>query len=294
VRYNLDFIKYRKRFFALSGLITLVGLVTLLVFGLRFGIDFKAGTTMDLSIGKTVTQQDVDSIIRKYGFTDFVTTIGGNQDRVSIRFDHVLSEDQINGINADFASKYGNQVDSTVNTVDPEMAKELLRKAIFAVLLASVGIIIYVSIRFEWRFALSAVLALLHNAFIVISIFSIFQLEVNLPFIVAVLTIIGYSIHDTIVIFDRIRENLRFAKTKTKQDLSDLINNSIRQTLTRSINTVITVLIAAVALFAFGSESIRLFSLAMIIGLIAGAYSSICIASPIWFEMKKGSLGRSK
>jgi SecD/SecF fusion protein len=178
--------------------------------------------------------------------------------------------------------------------VDPTIARELLTKAIYAVALASIGIIIYVSIRFEWRFALAGIIALLHDAFIVVSVFSIFRLEVNLPFIIAVLTIIGYSINDTIVIFDRIRENLRFAKLKNLDDLAELVNQSIWQTMTRSINTVVTVLIAAVCLFIFGSESIRLFSLAMIVGLISGMYSSIFIASQVWLVLKNKSLNKPK
>ncbi len=178
--------------------------------------------------------------------------------------------------------------------MDTELAKELALKAIYAVLIASLGIMLYVSIRFEWRFAVGAIAALLHDAFMVIAIFSIFQLEVNLPFVAAVLTVIGYSINDTIVIFDRIRENMRFAKVKTFDDLSQIVNRSIWQTMTRSINTVLTVLIAAVLLFVMGSESIRLFSLAMIIGLISGMYSSIIIASPIWLVLKSKTLGANK
>jgi SecD/SecF fusion protein len=174
-----------------------------------------------------------------------------------------------------------------VNTVDVEMARELQWNAIIAVLVASIGIAIYVSIRFEWRFAVGAIVSTLHDAFLVITAFSIFRWEVNLPFIIALLTIIGYSINDTIVIFDRIRENLRFGKQKTAEDLAQLVNQSIWQTLTRSINTVVTVLIAAVLLLVLGSEPIRLFSLAMVIGLTAGAYSSIFIASQIWFDLRK-------
>src|SRR5690606_8354441 len=135
------------------------------------------------------------------------------------------------------------------NTVDAGMAREFALRAIVVVGIASIGIIIYVSIRFEWRFALAGIIALLHDAFIVVSLFSIFRLEVNLTFIAAMLTIIGYSINDTIVIFDRIRENLRFAKLKNFDDLSRLVNESIWQTMTRSINTGLTVLAAAIVLY---------------------------------------------
>jgi SecD/SecF fusion protein len=180
------------------------------------------------------------------------------------------------------------------NTVDTTLAQELARNAIYAVLFASLGIIIYVAIRFEWRFGLAAIIALLHDAFFVISFFSIFQWQVNLPFVAAVLTIIGYSINDTIVIFDRIRENMRFAKLKTYDDLKQLVNRSIWQTMTRSINTVLTVFIGALLIFLVGSQSIRYFSLAILIGLLVGAYSSIFIASPIWVLMKKNSLNTQR
>ncbi|MCI3923659.1 protein translocase subunit SecF [Paenibacillus sp. TRM 82003] len=291
---HLDFIKHRKKFFAFSFSITALGILTLLVFGLNFGVDFRAGTNLDIEIGKTVTQEEVDALLAETGHPDVHPTIGGDGSRVTVRFPTTLNQQEVIQVEDAFAAKYGDQISKEENTVDPLLAQEQLRAALIAVLVASFFIIIYVSIRFEWRFALAGIVALLHDAFIVISIFSIFRLEVNLPFIVAVLTIIGYSINDTIVIFDRIRENMRFAKVKTEDDLAGVVNDSIWQTFTRSINTVLTVFVTALALFIFGSESIRLFSLAILIGLVAGAYSSIGIASPLWYVIKKGSLGRSK
>lgn len=166
------------------------------------------------------------------------------------------------------------------------MAQELERNAIWAILLACVAIAVYISIRFEWRFAIAAIVSLLHDAFLVISIFSIFRLEVDLTFITAILTIVGFSINDTVVIFDRIRENLRFAKKKSRDDLEQVVDHSIAQTMTRSLATVFTVFIASVCLFIFGGESIRMFSLAMVIGLLFGAYSSIFIANPLWVALK--------
>jgi preprotein translocase subunit SecF len=289
---HLDFIKHRKKFFSFSIAITLIGILTLMIFNLNFGVDFNAGTNLDIEAGKPVTAEQAKRALADAGFTDVEPTIGG--ERVTVRFPTTLTQEQVMAVENAFKAEFGDQISKEENTVDPLLAQEQLTAALIAVLVASLFIIVYVSIRFEWRFALAGVVALLHDAFIVISVFSIFRLEVNLPFIVAVLTIIGYSINDTIVIFDRIRENLRFAKVKSEDDLAEIVNNSIWQTFTRSINTVVTVLVAAVALFIFGSESIRLFSLAIIIGLIAGAYSSIGIASPIWYVLKKGSLGRSK
>jgi SecD/SecF fusion protein len=173
-----------------------------------------------------------------------------------------------------------------VNVVSPDMAQELGIKTIWAILIASVAIMIYVMFRFEWRFALAANIAILYDAFVVVALFSIFRLEVDLPFIAAVLTTIGYSINDKIVIFDRIRENLRFGQFKNRDQLAEMVNASIWQTMARNIYTVLAVLIVAVCLFIFGSESIKLFALAKIIGLTSGAYSSICIASPLWLLLK--------
>jgi preprotein translocase subunit SecF len=294
MRYKFDIIKNRRKYFAVSIIITVLGILSLAIFGLNTGVDFKAGTTLDITVpGKTLDKTQVVKIVQdSLTFAPSTTTIA--QDRASARFDKVLSLAEVNKVMDAMDKTYGVKVVHEENTVDTELAKELAQLAIVAVLIASLGIIIYVSIRFEWRFAFAAIVALLHDAFIVVSIFSIFHLEVNLPFVAAVLTIIGFSINDTIVIFDRVRENLRFSKIKNFEDLSELVNRSTWQTMTRSINTMLTVLIGALSLFFFGSEAIRLFSLAMIIGLACGAYSSIFIASPLWLIMKNKSVLSAK
>jgi preprotein translocase subunit SecF len=291
-KYKFDIVKQRNKFFAVSLAITLIGIISLLAFGLNAGVDFKAGTTVDIIAGKSIDKVKSDQIFKDAGLEPKSKTYGA--DRVSARYDRSLSQAEVTKVVSGFKTAYGNQVSKEENTVDTELAKELAQKAIIAVLLASLGIIIYVSIRFEWRFAIAAIVALLHDAFIVISLFSIFRLEVNLPFIAAILTIIGYSINDTIVIFDRIRENMRFTKIKSFSDLATLVNTSIWQVMTRSINTVLTVLLGAILLFALGGEGIRMFSLAMIFGLFCGMYSSIFIASPIWLLLKNKSVGARK
>lgn len=288
-----SFVEKRKTFFLVSLAVTGLGVGSLLVQGLNPGVDFKAGSTLDITVQQSITKAEAERILEEAGFLPTSVVVGGaGQDRVSIRFDRVLQADanEAGRIVGAFEAIYGDEVSYEENTVDPSMARELAYKALVAVGAASIGIVLYVTVRFEWRFALAAILALLHNAFFVITLFSIFRLEVNLPFIAAILTIIGYSINDTIVIFDRIRENLRFAKLKSFQDLSELVNRSIRQTLVRSVNTGITVLFATIALLIWGSSSIWLFSFAMAIGLLIGMYSSICIASQIWVEFKKRSL----
>lgn len=289
---SFNFVHKSKYAFTFSIVVTILGIITLLWHGLNYGIDFSSGTNLDVSIKQEVTKDQVTDVLSNMELSKEPNITMGTE-RINIRFSDVLTEDQSNQFKADF-EKIAPGSSYDINTVDVEIAREMQRNAILSVLIASLGIILYVSIRFNWRFAVSAVISLLHVAFLVISVFSIFQLEVNLPFILAVLTIIGYAVHDTIVIFDRIRENMRFAKLRTLDDLAHLVNESIYQTLSRSINTVLTVLVAAVSLFIFGSESIRMFSLAIIIGLIFGAYSSIFIASPLWVLFKKNDLNNTK
>lgn len=281
---NLNYVHLSKYFYMLSIALTIAGLICLSVLGLNYSVDFRAGSNVDISLSKSLTAEQVAPILNELGINEG-TTVNPGENRMTIRFNNVLNEDQESQLKAGIA-KLDDKASFEVNTVDPEMAKELARNAIYAVLISSIGIIIYVSIRFEWRFAIAAIVALLHDAFMVIAVFSIFRLEVDLTFIVAVLTIIGYSINDTIVIFDRIRENLRFAKLKNRGDLIELVNRSVAQTIMRSIYTALTVFIAAFFLFLLGGESIRMFSLAMVIGLLFGAYSSIFIASPLWFLLK--------
>jgi len=282
---EFDFVKLSKSAFIFSIVLTIAGIIALAAFGLNYGVDFRAGSNVDVKLSKNVTAEEIQPVLNAIGVAKEDAHITPGDNRVNIRFTKVLKEDQDEKLKSEIL-KLDKNASFEINTVDPEMAKELGRNAIYAVLISCIGIIIYVSIRFEWRFALAAIVALLHDAFMVVAIFSIFRLEVSLTFIVAVLTIIGYSINDTIVIFDRIRENLRFGKQKTREDLAKLLNHSVNQMLMRSLYTAFTVFIAAFFLFLFGGESIKMFSLAMVIGLIFGAYSSIFIASPLWLLFK--------
>ncbi|WP_270164584.1 protein translocase subunit SecF [Paenibacillus sp. SYP-B4298] len=284
MHYKWDFTKASKYFIIFSIVITVLGIGSLAFLGFNYGVDFRAGSNVDIVLTKSVPKEDIEKLLSEKNAGHYTLTTGA--DRVTIRFDDILSDVQQKELRADFTEQLDPGASMEINTVDVAMARELQLNALLALSLASLGILIYISFRFEWRFAVAAIVSLVHDAFIVVSVFSIFRLEVNLTFIVAVLTIIGYSINDTIVIFDRIRENLRFAKIKSPADLAALVNRSIWETLTRSINTVITVVFGALCLYIFGSESIRLFSLAILIGLIAGAYSSIFIASPIWLALR--------
>lgn len=286
---KIDLVKYRKVSFTFSIAITILGIITMLIFGLNYGVDFKAGTAVDVGLEKKASKAAILKVIEQSGLQkpEELRLGGDNQERANIRFEQVLTDKQAEQLKKNMQKDFGSKTSFEINTVDPEIAKEIARNAIIGVAIASIAIMLYTIIRFEWRFALAAIVALLHDAFIVISIFSIFQLEVNLTFVAAILTIIGYSINDTIVIFDRIRENMRFMKKKSFENLSKMVNDSIWQTMSRSINTALTVVFGALALFMFGGDSIILFSLAILIGLISGAYSSIFIASPLWLILKK-------
>ena len=303
MNYKFDFVRKRKFFFLLSGAIVLLGILSLAIFGLNLGIDFKSGSRLDIHIGKTFTDSEVRTLlqeaqeqakakgINQSNLKPSVIRTAGNQNEIAVvRFDQTVSKEELPVIRGVFQAKYGEGVDIQESTVDPTVGQELARKALYAVLWASLGIILYVTIRFEYRFAIAAIVALLHDAFFVISMFSFLRLEVDITFIAAILTIVGYSVNDTIVIFDRIRDNMKKAKIKRIEDIEDVVNLSLNQTLTRSINTVLTVVIATVALFIFGGAGLHNFALALLFGLFTGAYSSIFIASQIWVAWKARDL----
>lgn len=286
-RFNI--VEKRRWFFVLSGCITVAGLLVFLIRGFNLGTDFKAGSRIQLP-GR-LSQAQVQSVFQKVGVTvnasELTSASTGGRALTVVRLPEVLSPTQATVIENERSNVQ-------VDTVDPYEATLTSHKAVWAVLLASLFIVVYVALRFEYRFGVSGIVALLHDAFIVMSVFALLHIEVDLLFITAVLTIVGYSINDTIVIFDRIRENLKALKPTTFAELEALVDKSLWQTMTRSINTVTTVLIAALMLFFFGGPTIHNFTFALIIGLISGAYSSIFIASPLWVAWRGRSLKRSQ
>ncbi|MDY3276504.1 MAG: protein translocase subunit SecDF [Staphylococcus chromogenes] len=290
---RIDFMKLAKPLFALSGLIIATGIIILFIFKLNLGIDFTAGTRIDAESNHALKQADVEKKMDSIGLKPDQLSIGGNNDtKASMQFKHDLSKEEVSKVKSTIKDEFGHE--PTVNTVSPVIGQELAKNAMLAVLLASIGMIIYISLRFEWRMGISSIISLLHDAFMIIAVFSLFRLEVDITFIAAVLTIIGYSINDTIVTFDRVREMLRKVKVITKEEEIDyIVNSAIRQTLTRSINTVLTVVVVVVALLIFGASSIFNFSLALLIGLVSGVFSSIFIAVPLWGILKKRELRKS-
>lgn len=284
MKLRFDILGHRKWFFSLSCAITITGLLLFLLFGFNLGTDFKAGSQIQLDIHRPFSTVKVEQVIGNSGVpvsNGAVTVAGMNGEIAMIRFPEVLSLTQESAIAHATSGAFPNS-SLQVDTVDPLVAEQTSQKAILAVLIASLCIAVFITFRFEYRFSVAAIIALLHDAFIVMSVFVLLRLEVNLTFVAAVLTIIGYSINDTIVIFDRIRENLKQNPPKTHRELHTLVNESLWQTMRRSLNTVATVLIAAFMLFFFGGQSIHSFTFALSIGLISGAYSSIFIAAPLW------------
>lgn len=295
VTYKIDFVKQRKTYYLIAAVVMLLSIGSLLIQSLNLGIDFVSGTRLDISLGKPVDLDRSKQLLKELGYKDPSARVGGAaKDVLIFRTEQTISQPDVEKIKQRFAETFKTDVSIQEQVVNPIISLELARNAIISLLIASVGIIIYVTLRFEYRFAIAAIAALFYDALFTIGMFSVLQLEVDIIFIAAVLTIVGYSVNDTIVIFDRIRENLAIVKPTKWEELARVVNESIHQTLVRSINTVLTVMFAALALYLLGGESISNFSLALLFGLISGAYSSIFIASQIWIDWKWHSMKREK
>lgn len=287
---KFDFVKNRKRFYGLSAVLMALGIIAISVFGLNLGIDFSSGTRIEILSNDSITKSEVKAELAKMNIeTDDIVISGNNKEIGVARLKGVLTKDEIADLKAHFHNEFG--ADPSVSTVSPTVGKELAKNGMIALAIASIGIIIYVTIRFEMKMAVPAVVSLLHDAFLIVTFFSITRLEVDITFIAAVLTVIGYSINDTIVTFDRMRENMQKKKRlKSVEDIHDVVNTALRQVMGRSINTVLTVIIAILGLLIFGSESIRNFSIALLVGTVAGVYSSIFLAAQLWVDWKAKEL----
>jgi len=279
-----NIVKKRYWWFAISLLIIIPGIISLFMQGLNLGIDFKGGTMLDMTFKKVVTQAAITDTMKAVGLEGPVQLSNGNTSAL-IRTG-ALEEAKRNELLTALQTKVGEYDKTTLkeDIVGPAMGKELTQNAFWALIIAMGLMIAYISFRFQFVFAISGIIALLHDVLVVVGLFSLFQWQIDSSFVAAVLTIFGYSINDTVVIFDRIRENE--AKMKRGDSYEDMVDKSVWQTMRRSINTVVTVLIALLSVFLLGGESTRIFSLAMLIGVFSGAYSSIFNASQILVEIK--------
>lgn len=276
----MDILGKRKIWYTISLIVIIIGLVFLLFKGLNFGIDFQGGTLLEFKFAQQVSNEEVRKILSEIGIAEDAKIQQSAQQGifgVLIRAKE-LAPEQIVKIEEALKEAYPSTEMLRTDMVGPLIGKELRTKALWAMLIASLAIIAYISIRFEFRFAIVAIIALLHDVMITIGLFAIMGKEINTPFVAALLTIVGYSINDTIVIFDRIRENMKLMR---RTPFIELANKAVVDTLPRSINTSLTTLITILAIYFFGGASIKTFMLALFIGVFAGTYSSIFIASPL-------------
>ena len=282
----INFNKFYKLFNLISLCLVIVSVLLLFFKGLNFGVDFKGGTLIELrSNDKGVNVTSLRQSFNNMNLGDFNVKKFGNENDFLIQIEKKdTSANAIEIIKKDLTSSLGASFKfRRVENVGPKVSSELLKSGIIAIALSLAAMLFYIWIRFEWQFSLGAILALFHDVIITLGLFSLFSLEINLSIVAAVLTIVGYSMNDTVVIYDRVRENLRkFSDIK----IYELTNISINETLSRTIITSATTLLALVSIYLFGGEILKGFSLAMIMGVIFGTYSSIYIANPILVKLR--------
>lgn len=286
---KLEFIKTRKIWYTISIVLIVIGILSLCFRGLNWGIDFTGGSILEYKFNQEtkVTIADMNKILGQFGLSEESSIIESNDaafNGLLIRTIEVPQE-KVSEITEAVKAKFADAELLKNEQVGPTIGKDLKTKALLALIIASAAVLIYITARFKFDFGIAAIAALLHDVLMMIAVFSLFQLEINTQFVAALLTILGFSINDTIVTFDRIRENMKIHR---KMPLGELCNRSIIETLPRSINTSATVLMTVTAMLIFGGSSIRLFMLALLVGMISGVYSSICIASPLIVSMAKG------
>ncbi|MDQ6968685.1 MAG: protein translocase subunit SecF [Mariprofundaceae bacterium] len=291
---NIDFIGKRKIALGISSLLIIISLLALIpdIRGLNFGIDFTGGTLVEVKFKEAPSISDVRAAIKPAGYEQAIIQEFGSPNEILIRVQNKGSENSSSISNAildNLKSHFGaKNIDMRrVEFVGPQVGSELTQAGINAVLIAMLAIFIYVTLRFEFRFAVGADVALIHDITIVLGVFAITGSEFSLPVVAAILAVIGYSLNDTIVVFDRIRENLEInRKLKHPEDEVKVCNDSINQTLARTLMTSFTTLLVVLALFFLGGEVIHGFAFALLVGIMVGTYSSIFVASPVMLRLK--------
>lgn len=289
---NVNFFKYTNKFVILSCIVIVLGFILIGVRGLNLGIDYQAGSDISITTTDNLTKKTLKAELKSANIS--IREIEVTDQGADIKVNDTLSASQIKKIKKQLESKYNANVD--IGVVSNIVKKELTKNAIISIILSMLGIIIYVSIRFKFTYAIGGVVALIHDVLMMVALFSIFHLEISVMFIAAILAIVGYSINDTIVCFDRIRENLAKEDIKklTKERLKEVCNISIRETFLRSIYTTITTLIPVMFLILLGSREVLNFNLAMLFGLISGTYSSIFIATALFMVLETRDLKKPK
>lgn len=281
---NFDFIGHKKIWFSFSGIMILLSIISIILFRFNWGIDFTGGTILELGFNKNVTVKEVRDGLREDGLQTSTIQLSGNisgesGDDVIIRTRN-LSSEEAQTVVVHVNDKVGGAEVKRIETVGAVIGSEVTKSTLLNVLISFGAMILYMSIRFEHRIAISAIVAICHDILMVLGVFAFFHLEVDASFLAAILTVLGYSMNESVVIFDRIRENLH---THRRTDsFATLANDSIHQTIRRSLYTLTTTLFCVASLYFFGGDTTKNFALVMLIGFISGAYSSICVASSIW------------
>ena len=282
----INFNKFYKLFNIISFILMLSSILLLSVKGLNFGVDFKGGTLIELrTTDNNISVTTLRKSFNEMSLGDVNVKKFGKENDYLIKFEKKdIEPNTIEKIKVDLKNLIGDTFDfRRVENVGPKVSSELLKSGMIAIIVSLAAMLFYIWIRFEWQFSLGAILALFHDVIITLGFFSLFSLEINVSIVAAVLTIVGYSMNDTVVIFDRVRENLRkFSDIK----IYELTNISINETLSRTIITSVTTLLALLSIYIFGGEILKGFSLAMILGVIFGTYSSIYIANPVLVRLR--------
>ncbi|MEA4988725.1 MAG: protein translocase subunit SecF [Anaerovorax sp.] len=290
---EFSFIKYRKIIYIISLVLIIGGIGTGLIRGFNYGIDFTGGTRIQFDMGREVAINEVKDILKENKIQADVQYAGENNDQIVLKTVQALDNAARTKFYEDMYKTFDLDKSSVVNAqlIGPSVGELLKQNAVKAVLIAAVCMLIYIIIRFEWKFGVASIIALLHDVLMLIAFYGFFHVSINNPFIAGMLIVVGYSINDTIVVFDRIRENLKFMK---KKQLEELIDKSINQTLVRSLMTSITTILVIIPLYILCGDTIREFALPLMVGITAGAYSSIAIASPLYYDLSKLTENKSK
>ena len=292
---KFSIVKRYKLFFAITITFLIIGLGSMIVKGFNMGIDFTGGSIMDLQFQKSVSVAEVRDVLKERDLGNAIIQLESSDSAVTsakgvlIRTG-VISDEQRQQVMADLKSKLGDFDIQRVENVGATIGGELIQQAVLAIVLSWVLMIAYITIRFEFRFALAAIIALIIDVTVTLSYFSLFHVEMDSSFVAALLTVVGYSVNGTIVIFDRIRENLKIHRRS--ESMTEMVDNSIWQTMGRSIYTVGTSLFAVVSIFLWGGETIRNFAFAMLVGFSSGAYTSTLLAGPLWMLLRKQTPGK--
>ena len=286
-------VKNYKIFFSITIIFLLIGCGSIVTRGFNLGIDFTGGSIVDLTFENPVNVAQVRDVLKEHDMGNSIIQLENSDGKTEansvLNRTEVEEETEIRATMNDLQSKLGNYQIQRVEQVGATIGSELVQQAAMAIVLSWVLMIAYISFRFEFKFAIAAIIALIIDVLVVLSYFSLFQMEMDSSFVAALLTVVGYSVNGTIVIFDRIRENLKIHRRS--ESLGEMVDNSIWQCMTRTIYTVATSLFAIVSIFLFGGETIHNFSFAMLVGFASGAYTSIFLAGPMWMFLKNKKIG---